>query len=323
MGALNKPTSDAINCTLFLAMALPTLFILWARNRRKWKGLLLLTMALSALVNLPATVGIAQNLPPPSKDPFIGKQTMQPAVAEERAYQGPAPGNQEDKEGISEEYEQGFTKISFGDILGSKSYEYFLLSNPPRLVVDIPEPRRELSLRKRTLKGEAFHRVRVGQYSDKVRLVLDFRKGDCNEPSVTADGRDLIVFVMSNTSEPDSGLTPEVLFEETQGEQEEGSEGRSSTTIRKTVAQYLGGLQYLYNKELRKDPTLKGKVTVTFEIAPSGLVTETVLLSSSISSKSLVEAILNSIRNWKFPAVSEEYGNLRVTYPFSFAIRTL
>ena len=118
-------------------------------------------------------------------------------------------------------------------------------------------------------------------------------------------------------------MTSEVLFEETQGEQDEGSEGRSSATIRKTVAQYLGGLQYLYNKELRKDPTLKGKVTVTFEIAPSGRVTETVLVSSSIRSKSLVEDILSSIRNWKFPGVSEEYGNVRVTYPFAFVIRSL
>jgi TonB family protein len=248
---------------------------------------------------------------------------VQPSVVELAVSKSPGPEDQEDEEGIREEYENGFTRISFKDILGSKGYEYFLLSNPPRLVVDIPRPRRVPSLRRRTLKGEAFHRVRIGHHSDKVRFVLDFRKRDRNEPSVTADGRDLIVLVTSSTPDPEAGLTPEVLFEDALREHEEGNEGRSATAIRKTVAQYLGGLRYLYNQELRKDPTLNGKVTVTFEIAPSGSVTDTLLVSSSIGSKSLVEAILLSIRTWKFPGVSEEYGNVRVTYPFAFVIRSL
>jgi len=290
----------------------------------KWTDSLPLTMAFYALVSLPATVGFAQNIPFPSEDPLNNsKHAVQPSVVRARSLQDASSRNREVKDGISEEYEHGFTKISFKDIVGDKGYKYFLLSNPPRLVLDVPKPTREPSLKNRALKGEAFHRLRVGQYPDKVRFVLDFRQGELEEPSVAADGRDLIVLVMSAVPEPDAGLSSEVLFGETLGVHAEGTEGRSETTIRETVALYVGGLQYLYNKALRKDPTLRGKVTVTFEIDPSGSVTETVLVSSSIRSRSLVEAILHNIRNWKFPGVSKEYGNVRITYPFAFVVRSL
>ena len=289
----------------------------------KYAKLVLSTMALCASLSLSVTVGIAHPPPSPSEDPFLEKQAIEPSMVKSSVLEDSAPGNHEGKEEIDEEYKKGFTKISFKDIVGNKGYESFLLSDPPRLVLDVLQPTREPSFRKRALKGEAFHRLRVGQYPDKVRFVLDFRQGERQEPSVTKDGGDLIVLVVSSEPAPDPGFPSEVLVEEALGENEGGTDGRSTTTIRNTVALYVGGLQHLYNKELRRDPTLCGKVTVTFEIAPSGHVTETALVSSSISSKSLVQAILNSIKNWKFPGVSEEYGNVRVTYPFAFVIRSL
>ena len=258
----------------------------------------LATMALCASLSLSAAVGIAQTPSSP-------------------------PRTHEDGEGIIEEYRRGFTKISFKGILGNKGYQSFLLSDPPRLVLDVLQPTREPSLRKRALKGEAFYRLRVGQYPSKVRFVLDFRQGERQESSVAKDGGDLVVLVVSSEPAPDRGLPSEVLLQETLRADEGAADGRSATTIRETVAQYVGGLQHLYNKELRKDPTLCGKVTVSFEIAPSGHVTDTALVSSSISSESLVQAILNSIKSWRFPGVSEEYGNVKVTYPFAFVIRSL
>jgi TonB family protein len=289
----------------------------------KWTTSLLLTMVFHASVSLPVTVVLAQNLPSPSEDLLDGKHALQPPLLQARSVQDPSSRSRDVNAGISEEYGPGFTKISFKDIVGEKGYRYFLLSNPPRLVLDVPKPPRKPSLRKRTLKGEAFRRLRVGQYPDKVRFVLDFRQDEGKEPAVSAEGRDLTVLVVSPIPEPDAGVPSEVLFGGTLAEHSEGNEGRSATTIRETVALYIGGLQYLYNQELRKDPTLHGKVTVTFEIDPSGRVTETILVSSSIRSKSLVEAILGSIRKWKFPGVSEEYGNVRITYPFAFVIRSL
>jgi TonB family protein len=110
----------------------------------------------------------------------------------------------------------------------------------------------------------------------------------------------------------------EDLPEEIEEEFEEGKRGRAAHEIRKVVASYLGGLRYLYNKELRKDPSLKGKATVRFDISPSGHITQTVLVFSSLRSPSLEGAILSNIRKWRFPRIPEERGHVKVTYPFVF-----
>jgi TonB family protein len=110
----------------------------------------------------------------------------------------------------------------------------------------------------------------------------------------------------------------EDLPEEIEEDFEDGKQGRAAHEIRKVVASYLGGLRYLYNKQLRKDPTLKGKATVRFEISPSGHITETVLVFSSLGSPPLESAILSNIRKWRFPRIPEERGHVKVTYPFVF-----
>jgi protein TonB len=110
----------------------------------------------------------------------------------------------------------------------------------------------------------------------------------------------------------------EDLPEEVEEQLEEGKQGRAASEIRKVVASYLGALRYLYNKQLRQDPTLKGKATVRFEIAPSGHITETVLVFSSLGSPPLEGAILDNIRKWRFPRIPEERGSVKVTYPFVF-----
>lgn len=107
---------------------------------------------------------------------------------------------------------------------------------------------------------------------------------------------------------------PEEILEEV----EEGKLGRTTAEIRKIVASYLGGLRYLYNKELRNDASLRGKVTVKFEISPVGRVTQTTLVASSLGYRPLERAILDNIQKWKFPRIPEKNGSVTVTYPFVF-----
>jgi len=110
----------------------------------------------------------------------------------------------------------------------------------------------------------------------------------------------------------------EHLPEEIQEEWEEGKAGRTASDIRRIVASYLGGLRYMYNKELRKDPDLKGKLVVRFEISPSGRVTQTDMVSSTLGAPGLEQAILGTIQKWKFPRIPDESGSVKVTYPFVF-----
>lgn len=95
-----------------------------------------------------------------------------------------------------------------------------------------------------------------------------------------------------------------------------GTSGRSLSEIRDIVAQYIAGLKYLYDRELKQRPSLHGKVTVEFVVTGPGQVSEVRLVSSGIGQPSLESAILGRIRGWRFPGKPGD--STRVTFPFDF-----
>jgi TonB family protein len=86
--------------------------------------------------------------------------------------------------------------------------------------------------------------------------------------------------------------------------------------IARVVEKYKTGLIYLYNKELRVNPTLKGTITVEFSIDSSGKVIEVHVASSTMDHAPLEKALAGRIKMWKFPHLYD--GIIVVTYPFVF-----
>lgn len=86
--------------------------------------------------------------------------------------------------------------------------------------------------------------------------------------------------------------------------------------IARVVEQYKNGLIYLYNKELRANPTLKGTISVEFSIDSTGKVIETRIISSTMDHAPLEHALASRIKMWTFPHLYD--GIIVVTYPFVF-----
>ncbi len=86
--------------------------------------------------------------------------------------------------------------------------------------------------------------------------------------------------------------------------------------IARVVDKYKGGLVYLYNKELRSNPTLKGTVTVEFSIDENGKVVDAHITTSTMDHGRLEKALARRIKMWKFPKLFS--GTIVVTYPFVF-----
>ena len=95
-----------------------------------------------------------------------------------------------------------------------------------------------------------------------------------------------------------------------------GKSGRSISEIRDVVAQYIAGLKYLYDRELKQRPSLHGKMTVEFVVTGPGDVSEVRMVSSALGHPGLETAILGRIRGWRFP--SKPGDATRVTFPFDF-----
>ena len=77
-----------------------------------------------------------------------------------------------------------------------------------------------------------------------------------------------------------------------------------------------GAIYSLYNRALRKDPTLEGKLVIEITINPAGTVTNVRVVSSELNSPELEQKLITRIKLFNFGARNVE--TLIVTYPIDF-----
>jgi len=92
--------------------------------------------------------------------------------------------------------------------------------------------------------------------------------------------------------------------------------GRSDESIRRIMDRNKGAIFAVYNRALRKDPTLSGKLVFEMEIEPSGAISLLQLVSSELGDDSLTRKILARIRMIRFD--TESVSTTRVNYSFDF-----
>lgn len=98
-----------------------------------------------------------------------------------------------------------------------------------------------------------------------------------------------------------------------------GSSGKAARTIedlRLVFERNKGAIYALYNRALREDPTLQGKVVFRLVIAPSGAVTDCRVVSSELKNPALEEKLVARIRQFDFGA--KDVDVMDTTYPFDF-----
>ncbi len=86
--------------------------------------------------------------------------------------------------------------------------------------------------------------------------------------------------------------------------------------IAAVVKSKISGIKYCYEKELKNNPNLAGKVVVNFTIGATGDVTAYKVENSTIGNAEVEQCILRMVRRWKFPQPSG--GDVNVSYPFIF-----
>jgi TonB family protein len=91
---------------------------------------------------------------------------------------------------------------------------------------------------------------------------------------------------------------------------------RSNASLLAVIQKYAAGIQYCYGNELKRDPTLRGKLVVAITVDAAGEVIEATVVQNSIGSPRLAECALSQIREWHFPAIAE--GVTAFQAPFVF-----
>jgi len=95
-----------------------------------------------------------------------------------------------------------------------------------------------------------------------------------------------------------------------------GKASRSIEDIKLVFDRNKGSIYTLYNRALRDDPALQGKVVVKLTIAPSGQVLDCQLVSSELRAPDLERKLLVRIKQFDFGAKAVDA--MVVTYPIDF-----
>ncbi|MBT9598336.1 MAG: energy transducer TonB [Vitreoscilla sp.] len=95
-----------------------------------------------------------------------------------------------------------------------------------------------------------------------------------------------------------------------------GKASRSIEDIRLVFERNKGAIYAIYNRALREDPSLQGKVVLALKVAPSGQVTDCRIVSTELNSPDLEQKLLARIRQFDFGA--KDVNPMDVTYPMDF-----
>lgn len=95
------------------------------------------------------------------------------------------------------------------------------------------------------------------------------------------------------------------------------SAGRTDEEIQIVFDRYKAALYRLYNRELRKDPTLRGQMTLRLTIEPDGSVSFCELQASNMGAPSLADQIVARVSGFDFGA-KEDILAVTIVYPIDF-----
>jgi hypothetical protein len=84
--------------------------------------------------------------------------------------------------------------------------------------------------------------------------------------------------------------------------------------VKSTVNRYAGQLLYCYEKVLKVDPTLEGRVEVGWQVSAGVVTGAPYIIANTTSNAELADCVMKKIRRWEFPADVE--GD--VSWPFAF-----
>jgi len=95
-----------------------------------------------------------------------------------------------------------------------------------------------------------------------------------------------------------------------------GTAGRTDEEIQIVFDRYKSALYRLYNKELRRDPTLRGQVILKLTIEPDGSVSLCELKSSDMNAPDLTAQVVERVKGFDFGA--KAVPAITIFYPIDF-----
>jgi TonB family protein len=91
--------------------------------------------------------------------------------------------------------------------------------------------------------------------------------------------------------------------------------GLERSEVEAVIRENISQIRFCYNRGLRNNPNLEGKVTSNFVIGADGSVRTSRLAGSSLGSAEVEDCIKDRVASWRFPQ-PRGGGQVQVNYPF-------
>ncbi|TNF29644.1 MAG: TonB family protein [Deltaproteobacteria bacterium] len=85
-------------------------------------------------------------------------------------------------------------------------------------------------------------------------------------------------------------------------------------SVARVFSRRKGAIKYCYEKSLKVNPNLRGKVTIRFTIGPAGRITDIDVSENSTGDTAIAQCIVGKVKGWKFEPPSG--GSVTFSYPF-------
>jgi TonB family protein len=96
-----------------------------------------------------------------------------------------------------------------------------------------------------------------------------------------------------------------------------GTGSLDPSAIGKVVRRRVKAIKTCYEKQLKRNPNLSGKVKVQFTILGSGRVGEVRALENTMGETAVAQCVVSRVKRWRFP--KPDGGSVTVAFPFVFS----
>jgi hypothetical protein len=93
---------------------------------------------------------------------------------------------------------------------------------------------------------------------------------------------------------------------------------RKYEEIREVIGKNISDIRYTYNRFLRINPKINGKVVFLISVDEKGSVIRVCVCQSTLSSKDLTDSLISKIEKWRFKEQIDNSDTTVFTYPFVF-----
>jgi len=115
------------------------------------------------------------------------------------------------------------------------------------------------------------------------------------------------------------GMAEPLIEEPAEDGKATGSRDRDAVAA--VVTRHNSAIQFCYQKEVRRNPNLKGKLVVRFVITPQGSIAGVNIISSTLNNPAIESCIIERLKRWDdFGAIDPAKGNttFRQVYTFGY-----